>query len=346
MKKQEINSTKIAQLAGVSRSTVSRVINNYPSVPPSTREKVMKVIREYNYFPNMSAQVLAGKKMRTIGLFMIEKGHVSSDATSNMLLASVIETASSKDYYVLTHIIRDSRDPESINGVKEIFYQGRIDAGIFIGADNHEPFIEELIGEGFIVGIVDQHLPGRHEANRIVYSFDNEKGVMQAVDYLVGLNHKNIGMINGDMKRFAGPAKYEGFVKAMSHHGLPLHEEWILPGDFNRRSGYAAIQGLVQSGVKLPTAIIAANDSVAFGAMKALGEHGVAIPEDMSIIGFDDHVLSSYSQPKLTTFKVDFGYMMSGLTLEIIKAIENHHDHHVNVTIPMELVVRDSCKKI
>ena len=341
MKKSEINSTKIAEIAGVSRSTVSRVINNYPSVPPSTREKVMKIIHEYNYFPNMSAQVLAGKKTRTLGLFMIEKGHVSSDATSNMLLASVIEAASSRDYYTLTNIIRNSKDPECIKDVKEIFYQGRVDAGIFIGADNHQPLIEELIGEGFIVGIVDQNLPGRKESNRIVYSLDSEHSMMQAVDYLVSLNHRNIGIINGDIKRFAGPAKYEGFVKAMKKHGLPIRKEWMLPGDFNKESGYHAIQSLIKNKVKMPSAIIAANDSVAFGAISALKEHKIAVPEDISIIGFDDHVFSSFFN--LTTFKYDFGDMMQELTFQVISSIENPNREHVNVQVPSTLVIRESC---
>jgi len=346
MKKNEINSIEIARLAGVSRSTVSRVINNYPNVPPETREKVMKVVRDYNYFPNMSAQVLAGKNMRTIGLFMIEGGNVSTDAISNMLLVSVIEQASKLGYYVLTHIIRDSKDQQSVKSVKEIFFQKRVDAGIFIGAANHEPIIEELIAEGFIIGVMDQDLPGKSEPNRIVYNFDNEKGALKAVEYLVSLNHRDIGIINGDMNRFAGPSKYQGFIQAMNKFSLPLREEWILSGDFNERSGYQAIKRLMQTNVSIPTAIFTANDSVAFGAIRALKEHGLRVPEDISIIGFDDHALSSRYEPALTTIKVDFRKMMKGLTTDIIQSIEESNDTHKKIVIETELIVRDSCKKI
>ena len=122
MKKADINSIEVARLAGVSRSTVSRVINNYANVPNETREKVMKVIQQYNYFPNVSAQVLAGKRARTIGLFLIAPGHVSSDILTNMLIVSVIEHASACGYYVLTHIIRDAKDTETVKNVKEIFF--------------------------------------------------------------------------------------------------------------------------------------------------------------------------------------------------------------------------------
>jgi len=341
-----MNSTQIAQLAGVSRSTVSRVINNYPSVPPETREKVMKVIKEYNYFPDMSAQVLAGKNMRNIGLFIIDKGSVSSDPTSNMLIASVIEEASSHDYYVLTNIIRDCKSPKNIERVKTVFYQNRIDAGIFMGADNHEPFIEELIAEGFIIGIVDQDLPGRDEPNRIVYSFDNEEGAEKAIDYLVSLNHRNIGILNGDLRRHAGSARYEGFLKAMKHHGLPIRNEWILQSDFSSTNGYHTMKNFLQRKTELPTAFFAANDSIAFGAIRALNEKHIHVPSDLSIIGIDDHVLSKLYHPPLTTFKADFTSMMQGLTNDVIKTIEHTNKKGIKVTMSSELIVRESCRSL
>jgi LacI family transcriptional regulator len=343
MKRNKMNSTQIAQLAGVSRSTVSRVINNYPSVPPETREKVMKVIKEHNYFPDMSAQVLAGKNMRNIGLFIIDKGSVSSDPTSNMLIASVIEAASNHDYYVLTNIIRDCKSPKNIERVKTVFYQNRIDAGIFMGADNHEPFIEELIGEGFIIGIVDQDLPGRNEPNRIVYSFDNENGAVKAIDYLVSLNHQRIGIINGDIKRHAGSARLEGYLKAMKHHCLPVRKEWILQSDFSSANGYNTMKSFLKTNVELPTAFFAGNDSIAFGAIRALNEKQIKVPDDISIIGIDDHVLSSLFHPPLTTFKANFSKMMQSLTYDVIKTIEQTNNKGIKLTMDSELIVRESC---
>ncbi|MBY0146058.1 LacI family DNA-binding transcriptional regulator [Neobacillus niacini] len=346
MKRTKMNSTQIAQLAGVSRSTVSRVINNYPSVPPETRERVMKVIKEYNYFPDMSAQVLAGKNMRTIGLFIIDKGSVSSDPTSNLLISSVIEAASAHDYYVLTNIIRDNRSPKSIERVKEVFYQNRINAGIFMGTDNHEPFIEELIAEGFIIGIVDQDLPGRDEPNRIVYSFDNKNGAVKAIDYLVSLNHRKIGIINGDLKRHAGSARYEGFLNSMKSHGLPIRKEWVLQSDFSRIDGYNTMNNFLKTKVDLPTAFFAGNDSIAFGAIQALNEKNINVPSDISIIGIDDHVLSSLFNPPLTTFKADFSYMMQSLTNDLIKTIEHPNYRAIKLTMGSELIVRESCLPI
>ncbi|MCF2939164.1 LacI family transcriptional regulator [Paenibacillus alkaliterrae] len=346
MKKADMNSIEIARLAGVSRSTVSRVINNYANVPPKTREKVMKVIQQYNYFPNVSAQVLAGKRARTIGLFLIAPGHVSSDILTNMLIVSVIEDASAYGYYVLTHIIRDANDTETINNVKEIFFQRRIDGGIFIGAAKHEPIIEELISEGFIVGVVDQEQPEIQQFNRIVANFNNDSGMKQAVAYLAGLGHSKIGVINGDMNRLSGPTKYEGFLKAMQLCGLHVNQDWVLAGSFHEESGYEAIYSFLRTQGERPTAIIAANDSVAFGAIRALKEHGLQVPADMSIIGFDDHPLSDKHHPALTTIRVDFSGMLKRLTSILIAKIEQPTADVKQITLDCSLVVRESCRRV
>ncbi|QGQ97322.1 LacI family transcriptional regulator [Paenibacillus psychroresistens] len=345
MKNPKIKSEEIARIAGVSRSTVSRVINNYSNVPAETRDKVMKVIQDYNYFPVMSAQVLAGKRMRTIGLFLIEPGNVSSDSLTNMLLVSVIENASEHGYYILANIIRDTKNKDTIRSVKEIFMQKRIDGGIFIGAAINEPLIEELIAEGFVVGVVDQNQE-YPQSNRIVANFNNDSGMKQALAYLVDLGHTKIGVINGDMNRLSGQTKYEGFKKAMHLHNLPVKPDWVLPGDFHDRSGYDAIQTLLHIPTDLPTAIIAANDSVAFGAIRALKEHGLQVPEDISVIGFDDHVLSDMHHPALTTIRVDFNDMLKHLTTDVIAKIELGTTNIKEITMDCSLVVRDSCKRI
>jgi LacI family transcriptional regulator len=345
LKKKDINSDEIARIAGVSRSTVSRVVNNYSNVPEKTRQKIMKVIQQHNYFPNVSAQVLAGKKTKTIGLFMIDTGRISGDALVNRMIVSIIEHASSQGYYVLTNIIRNTQDEESIKSVKEIFYRGRIDGGIFIGAMNHEPLVEELISERFQIGIVDQYLPGRSEENRIIVNFDNDC-VHVAMDYLVSLNHKQIGMITGDMKRYSGMVKYEVYLNAMKRHGLPIEKDWIISSDFSEEGGYAATKQFLESNIPLPTAFISANDSVAFGVIRAMHEHGLHIPEDISIIGFDDHGFSARFKPALTTLRFDFDDMMQQLTSSLIHHIEKKESTFKIVTVRAELICRESCRAI
>lgn len=346
VKNTEINSTEIARLAGVSRSTVSRVINNYPNVPAETREKVMQVIDKYQYVPNFSAQIMAGKKTRTIGLFLKSTGLVSNDMLTNMMITRVIESASLRGYYVLTHIMHGKTDAEEVRMVKETFQQRRIDGGIFIGAANYEPLIEELIGERYLIGIVDQNSLGRTEPNRIISNFDNITGMRQGVDYLVEMNHRKIAFIKGDPLRWSGPEKYEGFMQAMAAHYLPVKGEWIIDGDFSEEGGYRAIKEWLRTVSEWPTAIFAVNDSVAFGAMRALNEAGIQVPEQLSILGFDDHILSSRINPTLTTIHVDFYEMMKNLTDALIHSIEKGPLQFQKFMAKTSLVVRDSCRAI
>lgn len=197
-----------------------------------------------------------------------------------------------------------------------------------------------------MTAIVDQHLPGRTEPNRMVFNFDNETGVGQAIDYLAGLGHTRIGMINGDMQRYSGPSKWNGFKAAMARHGLPVVPQWTLPGDFNEASGFKAMKELLESGAELPTAIFAANDSVAFGVIRALQQTGLRVPDDLSVVGFDDHALSAHFNPGLTTIRVDFACMMDKLTRALISSIENGAEPFGTVEVSTELIVRASCRRI
>src|SRR5690606_17961045 len=135
-----------------------------------------------------------------------------------------------------------------------------------------EPFVEELIKEGFIIGILDEEHPEQTQPNRVVANFNNESGLKQSIAYLAGLGHRNIGIVNGDLQRLSGMKKYEGYLLAMKHSGLEVEEKWVLSADFNESSGYKAMKTFLETGQQLPTAIIAANDSVAFGTVRAINE--------------------------------------------------------------------------
>ncbi|WP_052019799.1 LacI family DNA-binding transcriptional regulator [Paenibacillus sp. JCM 10914] len=346
MRKSEINSTEIARMAGVSRSTVSRVINNYPNVPQATREKVMQVIEQYNYAPNFSARIMSGKRTSTIGLFMVSREEVFNDSLTNALITRVIESASKRGYYVLTYIIRNTKDDDIMRNVKNTFYQQRIDGGIFIGAANHEPFIEELIADGFVVGVVDQHLEGRREPNRVISNFNNMEGMRQGVDYLYSLGHRQIAHIAGDPLRWSGPEKLEGFRQAMEAHGLQVRSDWIIPSNFSERSGYQSVQHWLNTTKDLPTAIFACNDSVAFGALRALHEADIRVPGDISLMGFDDHLLSARIHPALTSIHVNFSDMMDTLTDRLIETIEISSADFKRYVGTTALVIRDSCQPL
>jgi LacI family transcriptional regulator len=342
---REIDSEGIAKLVGVSRSTVSKVLNGYPHIAQATRERVLRAVRQYQYYPNFSAQVLAGKTTDTLGLFFINQGHFSEDVLANYLISSIIENAASLGYHTLSYLIRNPEDPATAGSIKEVFCQRRICAGIFIGARNHEAVVEELISEGFIVGIFDQDLPGRAEPNRIVVNFEDERTARAAIEYLCRLGHRDIAVIHGDLRRNAGAAKHRGFMGALAEQGVAARDEWTMYGDFNSEGGLRVMRNLLRSGRALPSTIAAVNDNTAFGAMQAITEAGLRIPEDISIVGIDGHPLCGYSRPPLTTFEFDFQAMMRGLISTVIGVVESDdQSDHLRQVFPSHLVERSSCR--
>lgn len=346
MSNSMINSESIAKLAGVSRSTVSRVINNYPNVPKKTRDHILRIIEEYNYSPNISAQALKGKRTNTIGLFFISSGAVTENLLNTYYIAAVIENAARYGYHVLSYIITDTSDEATIKTVKDVFRQQRIDAGIFKGVAGSEPLLEELIMEGFLIGAVDYDFKGRNEKNLVIANYECVRTAANAVDYVVGLNHRKIAIINGDPIMHSGIQRNKGFLMGIEKNILNIDKYWIIPGVFSKESGYKQMKNFLENATELPTAVCAANDSVAFGAINALNEFGLKIPDDISIIGIDDHILSQYSKPSLTTFKVDFAEIYRAVTVALIEAIEKDEMLPVGLEYETRLIERESCKRM
>ena len=347
---KRINSHEVARIAGVSRSTVSRVINNSNTVKPDTREKVLQIIKEYSYSPDFSAQMLAGKPSNTIGLFFAsnrcDNRINAEDLLVNFMLERIIEIASDHDYFVLSRIIRDFNKESNQYKIREMFAQRRIDAGIFIGFPNHFSPIEEIIAMGHVVGIMDQNIPGRNEPNRIIVNFD-DMTMENAVNYLYRLGHRKILAVLGDNRRYNGIQKEDAFYRAMRRLGLKLRKEWILRGNFNRICAKAEVEKfLKQEHKEMPTAILCACDDMAYGVMEVLEASGIKVPEDFSLIGIDDSFMSQHTNPALTTFRVNFEDMLRKLTESVITCIQSPFEKTRRFTFESELVVRDSAREI
>jgi LacI family transcriptional regulator len=345
-KSKEINSLAIAKLVGVSRSTVSKVINNYPNISDLTRARVTKVIEEYGYFPNLSARIMAGKRTDTLGFFFFDHGHFSEDLLVTSIISGFVEHAASFGYHILSYIVREPETERTKRMVREVFHQQRVDGGIILGARNHEPLVEELISEGFVLGIFDQSLPGKEERNRIVVNLDDERAAYEALSYLHSIGHRRIGVLNGDPRRFAGAAKQAGFLGAARDRGIELRPEWFLSTDFGETSGYVSMGKFLSSGIPLPSAFAAANDTVAFGALKAFEEKGIRIPDEVSIVGIDDHPMSRYMRPALTTYRYDFLAVMRRLIEMIVHRIEDPDAEYPRREVFTPIFIeRDSCRK-
>ena len=350
--KKNIDAAKIAQLAGVSRATVSRVVNNYAFVKPTTRKRVLEVIERYAYSPNFSAQILAGKRSKTIGLFhlvvkRIEPHSRLEDTHINFMTEQIINTATLGGSYTLVHQVGDVNDASEKKKIRDMFHQKRIDAGIFVGFPNSCELIEELVALGFVIGVFNQHRPDKTEPNRVVVRLDYSS-IATSVAYAVSLGHERIMFIGTDMLNLAGLDVFHIFSEAMTKYGFPIRPDSILCAqDLARTSAAETFSAFMKERAPdqpLPTCIICGNDIMAFGVIDALRRYGLDSPRDVAIIGSDDILVSQYFTPPLTTMRYDFDGMMKTLTLKVLECVEKPLETQFVGTYSGEIVIRESCQ--
>ncbi len=345
---KKIVSADIARMAGVSRSTVSRVINGYANVPKETRDKVMKVIDENSYYPLLSGQLLVGKKNRTIGLFWVHSTdkidyNIANDSLTSSFFMYATETAAEEDYLVLSCLVSDLKSKENVDKIKSIFMQGRIDGGIFIGATNNEPLIEELIELGNVVGVFDHHKDGDWEDNRISVNFDKNTGE-KIIDYAYSLGHRDIAIIDGDIRYYSSLQRHKSFLNGMLKHGLTIKDKWMCYGGILEDSGYtAAFNMLKNCDSDYPSVICANNDAVAFGVLKAISTYKPDLVSEISVIGIDGHPNGRHITPSLATFEYNFKEVFSSLVKRTIDTIEGKENVQKTEYISGRLVLGKSC---
>jgi Transcriptional regulators len=341
-----INSKEIAKIAGVSRSTVSRVINNYKNVPEETKNKVLSVVEKYNYVPHEQARMLAGGKNKIIGLFMVDRKlytvgkNVSMSNYFSLFLNRVIDEANKYGYYVLAYSITSPKDYKAI---KQIFFNHTISGGIFIGQQYDDENLNEIIQGGYKVVMVDKEIEFESElvSKSFIINTDNTSGAYSAIKYLIELGHRKIAHISGHRNQLSTTQRIEGYKKALEEAGITYNRNLVLNGNFIQDGGYSATKKLLQK--ETPTAIFYANDSMAIGGLIALKELSIHVPQEMSVIGFDDIEIASYLDPALTTVKTGFAEMASIAVSNLITAIKEDSSFSAHYIVPAELIIRDSC---
>ncbi len=319
---KRVSSMDIARLAGVSRSTVSRVMNGYSNVPEETYNRVMRVVREQHYYPQLSGRQLSGKGSNTLGLFWIGEPKLSEAQFSSNMFMIMVDAAAQRNFLTLAAIVPNLAEEKYANHVRRIFSEGRIDAGIFIGASNAEPLMDELPEKGYIIGIHDYFREDETQARRLSVNYDRNSGE-QIIDYLYSLGHRKIAILTGDLTRQSCLDRYSSFLRGMIRHNLPLRNQWMAYGGFLEEPGYQGAKQMLSACMNdLPTAICANNDSAAMGAYRACAELGLRIPEDISVFGTDDGPGASLLTPPLSTFAIDTRKMFSSLVNRVIDTLE------------------------
>ncbi|MDA3847324.1 MAG: LacI family DNA-binding transcriptional regulator [Vallitaleaceae bacterium] len=348
-----MKSEDIAKLAGVSRSTVSRVVNNYPNVPTDTKEKVMNIIKEYNYSPNTYARTLAGKKSNTIGLFLIIEGDFGENNRIYMndffgaYLDLLLDYASIKDYYVLVSIISSESKYQKI---QQAFLEKRIDAGVIIGTqlDTLKKIHMDTITSSVVLfdyDLTDKDRVFTKDSHISTINSNDYEGIKDAVRHLYSKGHRSIGFIKGRELSRSGHIRYEAYLSAMSELDLDVNADHIIEGEFDIGIAYANTQKMLKDCEIKPTAIISANDFMALAAIDAIHEANLDVPGDISIIGFDNTLHGQISDPKLTTIGPDFKIMAQKAIDILDKQIQGIYPSQ-EVNYEVNFYERDTCQSI
>lgn len=328
----------ISKKTGFSPTTVSKALNNYPDVSDKTKQIILKKARELGYIPNSHARILITKKSWTIGVLFDEKLNVG---IKHPFFSAVIESfkknIESKGYDLL-FISKD------IGGKKTTYLDHcrirGVDGVIIISSDFNNEQIQELIDSDIPCVLIDI------ESNKAstVYS-DNIQGCYLAVEYLYSLGHRKIAHIYGSQDTFAGNIRLNGFISALEKFKLEKNDNYLVDGGyFSFDGGYKAMKKLLAL-EDLPTAVFVSGDLMAIGAISAINEKGLRVPDDVSIVGYDDLDICKYVTPKLTTIRQNTNLIGENAADVLINAIDKKNAR-TSVIVPVELVVRDSCKSL
>lgn len=322
----------VAEQAGVSVTTVSHVINKTRPVNPETRTRVEQAMQVLGYQPNMLARSLRRGKTHTIGVILPDNANPYFAEVAR----GIEDTSFSKGYSVV--LCNSDNDLDKEHLYTNVLIEKQVDGIIFVAAGLSEENINSLQKRGVPSVLIDRQVPGVQLDS--VFA-DNQSGGFLATNHLINLGHRSIACITGPKGVRSSSERIGGYLQALAAAGIPANPDWLVEGDFQYQSGYAAAQQLFKTGAT-PSAIFACNDLMAIGAYRYAYENQLNIPGDISIIGFDDIRLAEYTNPPLTTIhqsKDRMGALAAELLLERIANGNLPFRHEI---VGVQLVVRSS----
>lgn len=346
-----MNSYEIAKLAGVSVMTVSRVINNSPNVAESTRKKIQETIDKYGYTPNPTARNLAGKHSNVIGLYIAD---INSDEKNNIpayeapyfisFISTIIGHANRCNHKVLVNIINDESQYEEM---RQDFKNRSIAGGIFLGFENGTPLLTKLADENFKMVLLDQERTFFKKRDNIIFAdIDDEEAAFSVVKYLFEMGHKKIAHIRHTTKRLSSIYRYQGYFRGLKECNAEINLNYIVIGKGTESGSYNSMMEILSNTKENhPTAVFAGTDLMAFYAIKAIKDFGLRVPEDISVVGYDDTYLSKYSDPSITSVNVPISDI-SKFAVENLIDMVNGKVYTKEFLFHTKLIERESSKKI
>ncbi len=334
---EKLNIDKVAKLAHVSRSVVSRVINNHPNVSEEARRRVMEVVEMHNYKPNTVARNLATQSTNQIGVLTSRIGDESlGNGYWTLLYLGIFEECIRRGYNVHLSFYSSSMK----NELHElILNEHRLD-GVICLNEEVTKFTADRFAEIDMPIVMVGHNPEFPEICSV--DVDNYKGAYKAVKHLADLGHRRIGGIFGDQNVEETKHRISGYRKAQSDYGILVDDEVISVSSYSQKDGYQTMNKWIKEHPEI-TALFCASDTLAMGAMLALHENNIKIPEEFSVVGFDGLPISRYMIPPLTTIEQPTYGKGEKAAKILIDKINKYQTDIVQHNMEPELIVRKSC---
>ncbi len=334
---------ELAKLIGVSRVTVSKVINGADGVSEKTARKVKEYIEKYNFVPNSGARSLVGKHERIIGLFSAYS-ETNSGAGENItshfateMINLVVSEAQKRGYKTLVQLTKDQSE---IRAIDHMLAGRMVNGAILLGYDTGSREVMELAEHDYPLVLVNQERDS-FRPNVAVVNMDDQASAFFAIAKLVQYGHKDILYLGCGRHRLPAMHRHEGVSSAKVKFQESIDRLTEIDCNFDEQRAYAEVRNIFSGDGWKPTGIFAANDIMAIGAMNALKDLGLSIPQDVSVIGFDDISISRYLSPKLTTMHCDFRKIASASVEALISLIDGTATHR-HVELPVEYVERET----
>jgi LacI family transcriptional regulator len=328
---------QIAELADVSRSTVSRVLNNHPSVRPAVRDRILRIINENGYAPQAAARSLASRRTNVIGLVIPRSAAVIfSDPFFPHVIQGITQACTNRGYFLMLSMVTADLEQGFYN---RIVRSRHFDGVIMLSSDVDDPILPLLMKDHTPLVLVGRH-PYFTDLNWV--DVENRAGAREAVTHLIKLGHTRIGMIAGPLQMAAALDRRDGYKQALLESALPIVPELIVEGNFTQQGGYQAMAHLLNLRER-PTAVFVASDTMAIGALRAIHEAKLRVPEDIAIVSFDDLPTASFATPPLTTMRQPIYEMGCAAAELLIEQLEGNNQMIVQRRMPTRLVIRQSC---
>lgn len=332
----------VAALAGVSPSTVSRTCKNNPSISEETKERVRKAMAELGYEPNFQASNLASQNSRTIGIILPASAkEVYENSFYLEAIQGISHYCNGRQY--MTTIVTGQDEAEILDAVRSMSRSGKVDGFIILYSKKDDPVIDYLFNEGLLYILIGK---ATQYTNQSIYiDNDNLLAGREAAEYLYQLGHRRIAYLGSDSSLMFSADRKAGYQLALASHQLPVRPEYCVEVKNVSENNEEAIRGLLMQKDR-PTAILVSDDILAVSLERVCLENHLAIPEDLSIISFNNSLFARLTSPQLTSIDIGAGQLGSEAASQIINHIENPNLLATKIIVPHHLIERDSCCKI